>query len=92
MKTIASQKVAERSESHSGMWNIRRPEIKLGREIGRGTFGVVYEAEYFGAELAAKVIHGLSESSKDELMKESQLQKTLPNLGFFMDTVVVYSI
>jgi len=37
-------------------WLIKRSHLKIQEEIGKGAFGVVYKAEYFGIDVAVKQI------------------------------------
>jgi len=40
-------------------WVVKRAHLKMGVEIGKGAFGTVYKADYFGIDVAVKQISAL---------------------------------
>lgn len=67
-----------------GLWHIPSTTIAVGRPIGRGSFGQVFEGTYYGEAIAAKQL--LAEATKEaleEFLNEARLQKSFPDFGFF---------
>eukprot|EP00727_Mastigamoeba_balamuthi_P005961 m51a1_g1985 putative pas domain-containing protein tyrosine kinase (696) ;mRNA; r:1140065-1153448 len=68
-----------------GNWTI---ELRIGNEMGHGSFGTVYQAEWRGVQVAAKVIRtaGIRDIDEGKLLQEVTIMKALrhPNLLLFM--------
>jgi Ca2+-binding EF-hand superfamily protein len=62
-------------------------ELKRGRELGKGGFGVVYECDFRGQKVAAKFLTGaFNEATKAEFTKEVSLMEKL------VDPTIVYLV
>lgn len=62
------------SATSSSSWLLDPQDIHLGREIGRGTFGVVLQGTYFGSNVAIKQI-----ASAANALERAQAAKLLTN-------------
>lgn len=60
-------------------WAVRQNDVKLGKEIGAGSFASVYQASWLGADVAVKVIQCSDKSSACALLKETQLWGPIRN-------------
>jgi serine/threonine protein kinase len=67
-------------------------ELKLGRRIGAGSFGVVYTADWNGTEVALKQMHdkSLSSSNVQEFSGEIRMMQGMrhPNIVLFLGAVI----
>lgn len=51
--------------------------LKLGRELGKGSFGVVYAAEWHKEPVAVKQLHRITDEARRDFMKEATLLAAL---------------
>uniref|UniRef100_A0A7S0KVM2 non-specific serine/threonine protein kinase n=1 Tax=Micromonas pusilla TaxID=38833 RepID=A0A7S0KVM2_MICPS len=76
----------------AGRWVIPPQELKLGRRIGSGSFGVVYTADWNGTEVALKQMHNksLSASNVQEFSGEIRMMQGMrhPNIVLFLGAVI----
>lgn len=76
------------AEADSAGWQIPWDRIRLGRELGAGAYGVVFEGEYAGLTIAAKKLRGeiAPDNVKEEFEREVSTLKALrhPNVILFM--------
>ena len=76
----------------AGRWVIPPQELKLGRRIGAGSFGVVYTADWNGTEVALKQMHdkSLSSSNVQEFSGEIRMMQGMrhPNIVLFLGAVI----
>ena len=76
----------------AGRWVIPPQELKLGRRIGSGSFGVVYTADWNGTEVALKQMHdkSLSASNVQEFSGEIRMMQGMrhPNIVLFLGAVI----
>ena len=76
----------------AGRWVIPPQELKLGRRIGSGSFGVVYTADWNGTEVALKQMHdkSLSASHVQEFSGEIRMMQGMrhPNIVLFLGAVI----
>ena len=60
-------------------WQLKRTAVKLGTELNRGNFGVVYRGGYDGTEVAVKQPKGpITTAQLQEAQKEAALMKGIP--------------
>jgi serine/threonine protein kinase len=71
--------------------------IKLGKELGRGAFGIVYKAELNGQAIACKMLskETAQEMNQDEFLQEARTMSEIPRhpnviqlLGFCRDETI----
>ena len=55
------------------LFGIRREDLTIGSQIGRGAFGVVYEGKWKGLRVAIKWMHHQDEETLAELEREADL-------------------
>eukprot|EP01119_Soliformovum_irregulare_P012483 TRINITY_DN3246_c0_g1_i2.p1 TRINITY_DN3246_c0_g1~~TRINITY_DN3246_c0_g1_i2.p1 ORF type:complete len:1262 (+),score=408.29 TRINITY_DN3246_c0_g1_i2:142-3786(+) len=65
-------------QDHSVQWEISFDELELGKEVGRGAFGEVYQGKWRGSVVAIKVLtKRLNEKEIEEFRSETTIMKTL---------------
>eukprot|EP01096_Ripella_sp_DP13-Kostka_P016629 TRINITY_DN8155_c3_g1_i1.p1 TRINITY_DN8155_c3_g1~~TRINITY_DN8155_c3_g1_i1.p1 ORF type:complete len:475 (+),score=180.21 TRINITY_DN8155_c3_g1_i1:229-1653(+) len=72
--------------NYEEIWTISFDDLDLGRVIGKGAFGVVYHANYFGTEVAVKKLEANDEEDELYLQREVGVLKSIrhPNVVTFM--------
>jgi len=53
-------------------------ELSLGREVGRGAFGVVYSGQWRGADVAVKLLRSASPEAMEDLQREADIMLKMP--------------
>eukprot|EP00727_Mastigamoeba_balamuthi_P000935 m51a1_g10839 hypothetical protein (1698) ;mRNA; f:3230-13540 len=75
-------------ETEKNSYRVNSDEMQLGKELGQGSYGTVYQAQWRGTEVAAKVILLGKHVDVDEerLLQEVSIMKSLrhPSLLLFM--------
>ena len=56
--------------NYDAVWTISLEDIEMGHVIGRGAFGEVYHAFYFGTEVAVKKLSVVEEDDELYLQRE----------------------
>jgi len=51
------------------LWHIKRQHLHIREEIGKGAFGTVYKADFFGIDVAVKQLGSSNAESMDEMEK-----------------------
>eukprot|EP00727_Mastigamoeba_balamuthi_P002775 m51a1_g12495 putative serine threonine-protein kinase ctr1-like (410) ;mRNA; r:72-1747 len=81
-------------ETEKNSYLVNTDELKIGKELGQGSYGTVYQAQWRGTEVAAKVIILGKNVDVDEekLLQEVSIMKSLrhPSLLLFMCYVKTY--
>eukprot|EP00727_Mastigamoeba_balamuthi_P008187 m51a1_g399 putative serine threonine kinase (1307) ;mRNA; r:712954-718306 len=75
-------------ESDKNTYAVNPEELEIGRELGQGSYGAVFQAQWRGTEVAAKVVpmRRNEELDEEKLLQEVTVMKSLrhPNLLLFM--------
>jgi len=71
------QPIQENTIAHRNIF-IKSVEVEIGKEIGRGAFGVVYKAKYKNQQVVVKKLQNMSERQLKEFEKEISVNAQLP--------------
>ena len=90
---LESEGVSSKSQEQHPEWIVSRDEIKLtGRELGRGGWAIVKEAEFRGSTVAAKCLHQeiISSYNQGVFIREISIAASLrhPNLVQFIGATI----
>ena len=86
-KKLTESTLLEELRRMSNAWQIQRHEIDVGRRLGSGAFGDVFEAQYRGITVAIKVLREWEDSrSSHEFEREILFMQTIrhPNIVLFL--------
>ncbi|KNC72100.1 hypothetical protein SARC_15351, partial [Sphaeroforma arctica JP610] len=79
----------EPEQTPSDNLQLRYTDITLGKELGRGGFGVVYAGSLYGSPVAIKMLHS-NVADSDEFLNEIDVMRRLrhPNIVLFVGATV----